>query len=185
MNSPIELCMQMLASIQATLQSKMPDLKTWVSVETARDLEASVDLMIGIQGPPAFAIVWISSTVEPDSFSVRFNELQVKSCMWLGDYFRLPDKHEISQILREEFKVKINEGRFAPGPTIILQNNFRRNARDREIVENNSIEIRFQSIDREIDVAKEEDIDYEKLADAIYEDLVTLRRIYEQLRING
>ena len=153
---------------------------TWPVVRTNKDVEAHIDLMVAKGKPPAFGIISINCSIPEDSFHKRFIEVQVCSVTWSEEDVPSVGIHDIQSLIREEYK---RRGKNAP--IIALSNVYSFDERTKNIVVNTGVEVRFRSKVFEIDLKKEEEVDEQYIANLLFEDLVSLRRIYERLSIKS
>jgi hypothetical protein len=176
MSTPIEICLQLLVAVQSKLQAEMPDLATWPVVKVNGETETQIDMMIGKGGPPAFGEISIRCSIPEESFSRRLMEAQVSSTTWDERDISITETQEIASLLREEY-----ERRGGDAPVIIVSTLHRLGEQTKEIVATREVKVRSPPKGLEIDLNKEERIDEHSLANALFEDLLSLRRIHERL----
>ena len=108
MNKPLEICVELISSINATVRNQMPDLRTWIIAESGDELESSFKIMVAENDPPAFAQISVYSDIPTSATSERFLEAQTTSLDWSIKEVRIPDEEDITEILREENKLQKN-----------------------------------------------------------------------------
>ena len=175
----MEICLQLLVAVQSKLQAEMPDLMILPVIKVNSDADAQISLMVGRRGAPAFGEVSISCSIPEDSFSSRLLEAQVCSTPWTERELSTTEPQDIAPLLREE------EERRKGGdmPVVIVSNLYRLGEQTKELVASKEVKVRFSSKGLEIDLSKEERIDEHSTANALFEDLLSLRRIHEKLSL--
>ncbi|MFX0206244.1 MAG: hypothetical protein ACFFDT_09665, partial [Candidatus Hodarchaeota archaeon] len=193
MNTPLEICIKIVASTQTKIQSEMPDIHTWPILKTNSVLESVIHLMVGIDGPPAICQIAIGCSIPEGYFDERMVSLQVSSSGWLGEVLHIPEKELISEMIQEEYERKFvfnKEKAVERGlsykdvaPLIIIENLFRHVPEINQVIEKAGIEIKFSEIFSDLKMENGEIyFDEVPFSNAIYEDVVSLRRIYERLK---
>lgn len=167
----MEICLQLLVAAQSKLQAEMPDLTTRPVVKANGDTEAQISLMVGKEDSTPFGEISITSSIPEDSYSSRLVETQVSSSTWTERDLSTTEAQDIATLLREE----------GDAPVIVVSTLYRLGEQTKEIVASREVRVRFPSKGLEIDLNKEERIDEHSIASALFEDLLSLRRIHEKL----
>jgi hypothetical protein len=170
MSTPTEISLQLLVAIQSKLQAEMPDLTTRPIVKTNSEAEAELSLMVGKEGS-TFGEISINCSIPEDSYSSRLVETQVSSSTWTERDLSTTEAQDIASLLREE----------GDAPVIVVSTLYRLGEQTKEIVASREVKVRFPPKGLEIDLNKEERINEHSIANALFEDLLSLRRIHEKL----
>jgi len=189
MFTPIEICIDLFATIYEKFLADMPDLHMWPALQSTSDVEAHLNLMTGIKRPPAFAEVGMNCYIPESNFAIRKGQVWVRSSEWLTSIYkiRIPDDSEINSIIEEEYQLLKNVRTtydnslesVLMGPTISIQNSYKYGFDLRQI-----IIVRYLPLDYELNLLNEESqLEKKLIANLIYEDFVSLRRIYNKIQI--
>lgn len=178
MHETLEICANASAHIVAQTKGKLPDSDFWHVVEKVSDLVTKLRLYIAGRLPPAFAYVDITCSIPPTSIGKRelFLETRSEALSELDYPIVGLGESEIPNMLKEE------EKRLGYSPGFTLKARYGGAAR---LEGSKALEISFDEMAHEVDIAAEERHDYESIAVDVFEQIEAIHRVFTRIRASS